>query len=102
MFRLLGLVVEARVFFLQVPGVGQHNAAQIDGRRRRIDRAAKAFFHQAWNPAAVVEMGVSEETASISAPDRRVLPVALAPLFGSLKQAAVDQNLKAALPGRRC
>ena len=58
---LIHLVVEARVFFLQVAGVGKDDAAQIDRRRRGVNRAAESLFHQARNPAAVVEMRVRQD-----------------------------------------
>ncbi len=40
----LVFVVELRIFLLQVPRVGQKDAAEIDRGRRRINRPAKTFF----------------------------------------------------------
>ena len=98
--RLLDLVVEARVFFLQVAGIRQDDAAQINRWRSGVDRAAKAFFDQAWDPSAVVEMGMGEDDGiNFFRRDWSVVPIALAPFFGALEHATVDQNLQAALSG---
>ena len=100
-FRLLHLVVEARIFFLQVTGVGKNDAAQIDCWCRCVDRAAKAVFDQPRNPAAMIEMGVGQNDRIDSVGrDRHVMPVALAPFLRPLKHAAVDENLQAVLTRR--
>ena len=67
-FRLLVAVVEIGVFFLQMPGVGQNDAAQINRGWRGINRAAEAFPYQPWNPAAVIEMRVGQNHRVDSAP----------------------------------
>src|SRR5215468_3555526 len=94
MLRPLDLVVEGRVFFLQVAGVGQDDPAQVDGRRRRVDRAGETFFHEAWNPSAVVKMSVREDHGiDLARGNRQLFPVAFSPLFLALKQAAIDEDL---------
>ena len=102
MFRRLGLVVELGVFFLQMPGVGKQDAAQIDGCGGRIDRSVKTLLHQTRNPAGVIEMRVRKNDGidGISR-HRQILPVALAPFFLTLKQTAIDQHLQAACSHRR-
>ncbi len=98
--RVLGrarLVVVSRIFFLQVSGVGQQNAAEIDGGRRRIDRSLESLLDQARDPTGVIEMSVGEdERIDLVGGHRQVLPVALAPFLLSLEEAAVDQHLVAA------
>ena len=59
--RLVHLVVETRVFFLKMAGVGQDDSAQIDRRLRGVDRAAKSPLHQARNPSAMVKVCVRED-----------------------------------------
>ncbi len=94
-FRLVVPVVEICVFFLQMSGVRQDNAAQIDGGRRGINRAAEAFSYQAWNPAAVIEMRVGQnDRVDAGCRNRRGLPVALPPFLGALEHAAIDEHLK--------
>src|SRR5579863_3661754 len=89
------LVVELCVFFLQMPGVGQQNAAKIDRRRRRVDRPVKSFLHQTRDPPRVIQMRVRQDYRVEHAGRHwQVLPVALAPLLLPLKQPAVDQYLK--------
>ena len=91
----LCLVVVRRVFFLQVAGIGQHHGTQLDGRLRGIDRPVKPLLHQPRNPAAVIEMRVREnDSIDFARRDWSVLPVAVTPLFRTLKQTAVDQDLK--------
>src|SRR5579862_7099419 len=101
MLRLLRLVIKARVFFLQVPGVGKNNFAQINRRLCRVNLPAKSPLHQSRDPAAVVEMRVGQhDRVNLLRRDRRIAPVALAPLLWPLKQSAVDENLKSALARR--
>src|ERR1700722_4398464 len=96
--RLLVLSVKLRVFFLNVTCIGEQDPAQINGCRRRVDRATKASLYQARNPSAVVEMRMRQHTpVDFGRRDRKVLPVPLAPLFLPLKQAAVDEDLQTTL-----
>ncbi len=96
--RFLHLVIEARVFFLQMSGVGQDNAAQINRRLRGIDRPAESIFDQARNPSAVVEVRVGQDDRIDPVRrDRKILPVALAPFLRPLEEPAVDERLKSAV-----
>src|SRR5438270_772710 len=81
-------VVERPVLFLQVTGIRQQNTAEVDRGRRGINRTAKSTFYQSRNPAAMVQMGVSQNhMLNVSGGHRQVLPIALAPFFLSLEQA---------------
>ena len=60
-FRLLVPVVKIGVFFLQMPGVRKDDSTQVNRGRRGVDRAAEAFPHQTWNPAAVIEVSVGQD-----------------------------------------
>ncbi len=96
MFRRLGFVVELGVFFLQVSGIGEQNAAEVDGRGGGIDRTVKALLDQARNPAGVIEMRVGENhRIDRTCRHRQILPVALPPFFLSLEEAAIDEHLQA-------
>jgi hypothetical protein len=93
--RSLFLVVERRIFFLKMAGVGQHHRAEFDRRLGREDRTAKPLLDQTRNPAAMVKVSVREnDCINLARRNRRVLPVALAPFLLSLKHSAIDQNLK--------
>ena len=93
--RLLVPVVKPGIFFLQVAGVGKDDAAQIDRGRRGIDGTAESFPHQPRNPAAMVEVGVSQDdSVNAGRRHRRGLPVAQPPFLGSLEHAAIDEHLK--------
>ena len=93
-----GLVVELGVFFLQVSGVGQQDAAEIDGCGRGIDRPVEALLDQPRDPAGVIEMSVREDDGiDLARWNRQVLPVALTPFLLTLEQSAIDQHLHAYL-----
>src|SRR5450755_1174274 len=93
--RLLVPIVEPRVLFLQMTRVRKNDAAQINGGRRRIDGAAKAFPDQAWNPSTVVEMRVGQHhRVNTGRRYRGWLPVALPPFLGALKHSAINEHLK--------
>ena len=96
--RGLMFVVERGIFFLQVAGIRQQDGAQINRGGRGVNRAGESFLHQARNPAAVVKMSVGQDNR-VNLPGRygHVLPVAFPPLLGTLKQSAVDEDLKAVL-----
>ena len=101
MLGFLDLVVEACIFFLQVAGVGEDNASQIDGGRGGVNWAMKAFFDQAGNPAAVIEVSMGDDDGvNLFRRDRSVAPVPFAPFFGTLEEPAVDQDLQAAFSGQ--
>src|SRR5579864_4943315 len=92
---LFGFVVEARVFFLQVAGVGKNDAAQINCWRRGVNRPAEAFFHQPGNPSAVIKMGMrQDDRIDFFRRNRSVMPVPLPPIFLSLEQSAIDEDLQ--------
>jgi hypothetical protein len=96
--RLLVFVVELGVFFLQVPGVGQDDSAQIDSRLRCVNRTGKSFFHEPGNPAAVVQVRMSQDDGvNLGRGNRQRLPVAFAPFLLPLEEPAVHQNLDAVL-----
>ena len=96
---LSGLVIEIRIFFLQVAGVGQDDSTEIDRGRRSVDGSAKALFDEARNPAAVIEVGVREEDRiNLPARNRRFTPISLAPFLGALEEATVNEELKTLLP----
>jgi len=96
--RLSRLVVEIRVFFLQMAGVGQDDSAEIDGGRRGVDGSAKPLFDQSRNPAAVIEVGVREDDRiNFPGRNRRVPPISLAPFLRALEETAVNEELKALL-----
>ena len=88
------LIVVGRVFFLQIAGVGQDDAAQIHGRRSRVDRSLKAFLVEAGNPSAMVQMSVGEDDGlDLSGRNRQVSPILEPPFFLSLEESAIDQQL---------
>ena len=68
---------------------------------RGVDRPAETFFHQARNPATVIEMRMGKNDGiDFARRDRSILPIALAPFLLSLEKSAVDQNLKSLLATR--
>ena len=92
MLGLPRLVIEIRIFFLQVAGVGQNDSAEIDRGRRSVDGSAKSLFDQARNPAAVIEVGVREDDGiNLPGRNRRVTPISLAPFLGALEEATVNE-----------
>ncbi len=83
-------IMKLGIFFLEVSRIRQNNAAQIDRRRSRINRAHEALLYQARNPATVVEVGVrQDQTFDVFRRDRQVLPVPLAPFLLALEKTAV-------------
>src|SRR5437764_8205839 len=89
--RLVHLVVERGIFFLQVARIGKNDSAQIDRRRTGVNGTAKALFYQARNPAAMVQVSVSEDDCiNFLRGNWSIPPVALPPFLWSLKQASVD------------
>src|SRR6266496_1992207 len=100
MLRRFEFIVESRVFFLQVSGVGQKYAAQIHRGRSGVDGAFEALFNKTWDPAAMVKMRVGQDYAfDLRRCKRNVLPIALAPLLLALKHAAIHQHLGASFAG---
>jgi len=91
------LVVECGVFFLEVAGIRQQNAAKVNGRGRRIDRPGEALPDEARNVSAVIQVSVRKnDCVDLARRYRTVLPVALAPFLLSLEESAIDQHLYSA------
>lgn len=77
-----------------MPRIRKNDSAQVDRRRSGIDRAPKTFFHQARNPAAMIEMRMREDDCiDLLRSNRRIAPIALTPFLWPLKQAAINQDL---------
>src|SRR5579884_217656 len=92
--RCFLFVMEFRVFFLQVTGIGQKDAAQFDRCLGGVDLTAKPAFHQARNPSGMIEMSMGKNNGVDGAcRNGQVLPIVLTPLFLPLKEAAIYQNL---------
>src|SRR5215469_5760259 len=95
MLRCVLLVVEFGVFFLQMAGVGQQNATQIDRGLCGVNRSVKSLFDQTRDPPRVVEVRVGEDDCVNGLRrDRQILPVTLTPFLLSLEESTIDQNLK--------
>ena len=93
--RLLRLTVETGVFFLQVTGVEKDDSAQINDWRGCVNRSAKSLFHQPTNPSAVVDVGLrQDDRIDFVGTNRRDAPIALAPLFRTLEDAAIERRGK--------
>src|SRR5215470_540587 len=91
-------VVELGILFLQVSGVGQKNCAEINGGLCGVDGSAETVLHQTGDPPAMVQVRVSEDDGiNFPGGNWRVLPVAFAPFFLSLKESAIQQYLQTAL-----
>src|SRR5208337_3234424 len=89
------LVVERCIFFLEVSGIGEQNAAQINGCRRRVDRAVKALLHQPRDPATVIDVRMGQDDGVDRGRwHRKVLPIALAPFLLALEQPTIHQDLE--------
>src|SRR5215471_5292474 len=94
------LIVETRLLLLQMAGVRQDHRAEVDGRRRGIDRSGKALLDEPGNPTAMVQVGMGEnDSIDLAGRDRCILPVSLSPFFVALEYATVNQDLKALLAG---
>ena len=98
--RSFKLVVIFGVFFLQVPGIRQNDAAKINRGGCRVDGPAKSLLHKARDPAAMVKMSVRKNQAfNILSGKRQPLPVSLAPFFLSLKEPAINEHLRTGFSG---
>jgi len=79
-----------------VPGIGQQDAAQIDGGRRGIDWPVKALLDQSRNPAAVIDVGVGQDDGiDLTGREGQVFPITLAPFLLPLEETAIHQHLDA-------
>ena len=91
-------VGEFGVLFLQVPGVGQQDRAEVGGRLRAEDGSSEAALDQQRQLAGVVEMGMGEDDGVDAARlDRKRRPILQAQRLEALKQAAVDEKPMIAL-----
>lgn len=54
---------KARVFFLQITGIGQENLAERHRRFAGVDLPRELMFDEEWNRSAVIDMGVGQEDA---------------------------------------
>ena len=91
MLRGFVLVVERCIFFLQVPGIRQQNAAEVNGCWRGVNRPAEALLDQARDPSTVIEMSVGQNQGfDVFGGEREIMPVAFPPFLLALKEAAVD------------
>jgi len=98
--RAVRLVVVSRIFFLKMTRILQHDRAQINGCRRGVDRAIESLLHETRDVAAMIEMRMSEDDGfDLVGRNGRGLPVALTPLFLSLEQTTVDEDLHARAGG---
>ena len=96
MLRVALAIRALGVFFLELRGVGEHDARELGRRRRAEDAAAEALRHEPRQVAAVIEVRVREhDRVDRVGADRQRLPVALAQLLQSLKQPAVDEHAMA-------
>ena len=97
--RVLGKAVPvrvARLFVLQVAGIGQQQPAQLDARRRGEHLAAKAELDQARNEAAVVDVRMRQQhRVDRGRRHRQRRPVAQAQLLQALEQPAIDEQAPA-------
>ena len=83
----------ARVLFLNVRRVGQHQRAEIPGARRAEHASPKALRDEPRQIAAVIEVRVrQDDRIDPRRIDRKRCPVALPQLLETLKEAAVDEN----------
>ena len=87
----------ARVFLLQTCAVEQQHFGQIARRGGAPYRALIALAHQHRQPAAVVEVGVTQHHAvQATRVHRKRVPFALAQRLAALVQATVEHDLAAA------
>ncbi|MNL23176.1 hypothetical protein D3C87_1445500 [compost metagenome] len=87
------LVLGLGVLFLDRAGVGQDDAAEVDGRRCRVDGAAEALGDQAWDEAAVVRVGVRQDDAvQVARVEGQGPGVELVRVRAALREACVDQE----------
>ncbi len=90
------LVGPARVFFLQVPGVGQQHAAQIAGRLGGEHAPFVASQAEDRKVARMVEVGVGQNhEIELGRLERRCRPVPQAEFLESLEQPAIDEHAEA-------
>ena len=93
MLRVSLAIRVARVFFLDVRRVGQHQRTQILRAGRAEHPAAKSVGHEPREVPAVVEVGVGQHNrVNIGGGNGQRLPVSLAQVLQPLEQPAVDEQ----------
>ena len=81
--RIAIAVGGCRVVFLDMAAVRQQNGAEIGRRLRAVDRTVETVPHQAWDIAAMVDMGMGkQEGIELNRIERQSLPVPFPELFG--------------------
>ncbi len=87
------LVGVARVFFLDVSGVGQQDAAEVARGGGGVDRRFEAIPDHHGQVSRMVQVGVREDHGvEAIGRHRRALPVAQPQLLEALVEAAVDEE----------
>ena len=82
-----------RLLFLQVRAVPEQDLAQVAGGRRGVDRPPEPVAHQRRQPAAVVEVGMTDDhRVDAARGHRQGQTVAQAKLLVALEQAAIDHQ----------
>ena len=85
-----------RLLLLQFRAVDQQNLAKLDGRRRRVNRTAKALSVQQRQRATVIHVRMREDNGGdLRRVERKCNPVERAQILVALEQAAIDQNPRA-------
>src|SRR3972149_6789984 len=86
------LVTVPRFYFLQVSGVGQQNARQIDRRGSGVNRAFVTQSHKLRQIAGVIDVRVRQNDGVYrTRVDGRLRPVPETQVLRSLEQAAIDE-----------
>src|SRR5262249_7600730 len=86
----------ARVFFLDVRRIRQHECAEVARSRRAEDPAAIPLGHEARQIPAVIEVRVREDDGvDLRGVERQSRPVSQPKLLEALKQSAIDEDFAA-------
>ena len=86
-------VGECGIFFLNVPAVGQQDAAQVLCARRGVHMPCKPLLGQQRKEATVVQVRMGQhDGVDLVGRDGKRIPVAQPQLFEALEQATVDQQ----------
>ena len=92
-FLAVPLLLEGRVFRLNLGRIAEHHRHQVGRGRGGHHRAAKTLLHQLGQQPAVVDMGVGQKHhVDVARTDRAGIPVPVEK-FTLLEQAAIDQHL---------
>ena len=83
----------SRLLFLQMPAVGQQDAAQFPGRFAGIDRSAHSIPNQGWQITTMIKMRVSQYRGlNRRRGNGKRSPVPESQHFVALKQSAIDEQ----------